>query len=502
MSRRGTEWFARAVTAAQKSAEGIVVAGATKARTMEGSKGGELMRAERQNNQLVLAFSKRSEGEARSGACEGTEVCVARADTERPATGPTMEEVLEPGNLRKALERVRRNKGAPGVDGMTVKELGDYLKEQWPGIRAQLLEGRYSPQPVRRVEIPKAGGGMRPLGVPTVLDRFIQQAVGQVLGKRWDSSFSESSYGFRPGRSAHQAVRRAQEHIRAGCRIVVDVDLEKFFDRVNHDILMGLVSRRVEDKRTLKLLRGYLNSGVLEGGLVSPTVMGVPQGGPLSPLLSNLMLDVVDKELERRGHRFVRYADDSNIYVRSWRAGERVMEGVERFLAKRLKLVVNAAKSAVDRPARRSFLGFSFTPGATPKRRVAPKALTRFKERVRELTRCVKSVSIDQLIKELSSYLVGWRGYFGYCETPGVLGSVDKWIRRRIRAIVWRQWKRGRTRFKALRRLGVGKDLAAQTVGSSRGPWRISKSPALHYALPKASLARFGLVSVLPDSAA
>ena len=262
------------------------------------------MRALRQNNQLELAFGKRSEGEARSGTCEGTEVCVARVDTERPAAGPTMEEVLESGNLRKALERVRRNKGAPGVDGMTVEELGDYLREQWPGIRALLLEGGYTPQPVRRVEIPKAGGGMRPLGVPTVLDRFIQQAMGQVLGRRWDSSFSGSSYGFRPGRSAHQAVRRAQEHIRAGYRIVVDVDLEKFFDRVNHDILMGLVYRRVEDRRILKLIRGYLNSGVLEGGLVSPTVMGVPQGGPLSPLLSNLMLDVLDKELERRGQKW------------------------------------------------------------------------------------------------------------------------------------------------------------------------------------------------------
>jgi len=465
---------------------------------MEGSKDGELMGALRQNNQLELAFGKRSEGEARSGACEGTEVRVARVDTERPAAGPTMEEVLDPGNLRKALERVRRNKGAPGVDGMTVEELGDYLREQWPGIMARLLEGSYTPQPVRRVEIPKAGGGMRPLGVPTVLDRFIQQAVGQVLGKRWDSSFSESSYGFRPGRSAHQAVRRAQEHIRAGCRIVVDVDLEKFFDRVNHDILMGLVSTRVEDRRMLKLIRGYLNSGVLEGGLVSPTVMGVPQGGPLSPLLSNLMLDVLDKELERRGHRFVRYADDCNIYVRSWRAGERVMEGVERFLAKRLKLVVNTGKSAVDRPARRSFLGFSFTPGAAPKRRVAPKALGRFRQRIRELTRCVKGISLDELIKELSRYITGWRGYFGYCETPVVLGELDKWIRRRVRAIVWRQWKRGRTRFKALRRLGVGRGLAAQTAGSPHGSWRISMSPALSIALPNASLIKLGLASCSP----
>ena len=462
---------------------------------MEGSKDGKLMRAKRQNNQLELAFSKRSEGEARSGACEGTEVCVVRVDTERPAVGPTMEEVLEPGNLKKALERVRRNKGAPGVDGMTVEELGDHLREQWPGIRAQLLEGSYRPQPVRRVEIPKAGGGMRPLGVPTVLDRFIQQAVGQVLGKRWDGSFFESSYGFRPGRSAQQAVRRAQEHIRAGYRIVVDLDLEKFFDRVNHDILMGLVSRRVEDRRMLKLLGGYLDSGVLEGGLVSPTVMGVPQGGPLSPLLSNLMLDVLDKELEGRGHRFVRYADDCNIYVRSWRAGERVMAGVEEFLAKRLKLVVNTAKSSVDRPARRSFLGFSFTPGAKPKRRVAPKSLARFKRRVRELTRCVKGARLSEVIKELSVYIVGWRGYFGHCETPAAMGRVDKWIRRRIRAIAWRQWKRGRTRYKTLRRLGVGRDLAAQTAGSAHGPWRISMSPALSIALPNASLVKLGLAS-------
>jgi len=279
---------------------------------------------------------------------------------------------------------------------------------------------------------------------------------------------------------------------------VVDLDLEKFFDKVNHDILMGLLSRRVEDKRILKLIRGYLNSGVLEGGLVSPTVMGVPQGGPLSPLLSNLMLDVLDKELERRGHRFVRYADDCNIYVRSRRAGKRVMERVAGFLGKRLKLVVNAAKSAVDRPARRSFLGFSFTPGAAPKRRVAPKALGRFKQRVRELTRCVKGTSLTKLIKELSRYITGWRGYFGKCETPEVLRRLGKWIRRRIRAIAWRQWKRGRTRFKALRRLGVGRDLAAQTAGSPHGPWRISASPALSIALPNDALVKLGLASCCP----
>lgn len=454
------------------------------------------MCTKRQNNQLKLAFGKGGRGEAPRHLAEGTEVRAARVDTERPAARTTMEEVLEPGNLKKALGRVRRNKGAPGADGMTVEGLGDHLREQWPEIKARLLDGSYKPQPVRRVEIPKASGGMRQLGVPTVLDRFIQQALGQVLGAKWDRGFSEGSYGFRPGRSAHQAVRRAQEHIRAGHRIVVDLDLEKFFDRVNHDILMGLVSKRVEDKRILKLIRGFLNAGVLEGGLVSPSVMGTPQGGPLSPLLSNLMLDVLDKELERRGHRFVRYADDCNIYVRSRRAGERVMAGVRRFLARRLKLVVNMAKSAVDRPVRRSFLGFSFTVGPWPRRRIAPKALARCKQRVRELTRGTKGVSLAQLTGELSRYLVGWRGYFGYCETPSVLSSIDRWIRRRVRAVVWRQWKRGSTRFAALRRLGVGRNLAAQTAGSAHGPWRLSKSPALSFALPNDFLAKTGLVSL------
>jgi len=458
------------------------------------------VRTRRQSNQLKLAFGKAQKGEARSAGSEGTEVRAARAGTEHPAAGPTMEEVLEPGNLKKALGRVRRNKGAPGVDGMTVEELGDHLREQWPGIRAQLLEGSYKPQPVRRVEIPKAGGGVRPLGVPTVLDRFIQQAVLQVLGAEWDSGFSDSSYGFRPGRSAHQAVRRAQEHIRAGYRVVVDLDLEKFFDRVNHDILMGLVAKRAEDKRILKLIRGFLNAGVLEGGLVSPSVMGTPQGGPLSPLLSNLMLDVFDKELERRGHRFVRYADDCNIYVRSRRAGERVMAGVRRFLARRLKLGVNVAKSAVDRPVRRSFLGFSFTAGA--RRRIAPKALARVKQRVRELTRGTKGVSLARLTGELSRYLMGWRGYFGYSETPSVLSSIDRWIRRRVRAVAWRQWKRGSTRFAALRRLGVGRNLAAQTAGSAHGPWRLSKSPALSFALPNDSLAKNGTCLRCSDSVA
>ena len=456
------------------------------------------MEAKRQKIQLELALKTAAKGEAWSAGDQGTGVCAARAEPERPAAGrgPSMEEVVDAGNLRKALARVRRTKGAPGIDGMSVEGLGAYLKDHWPEVRSRLLDGTYEPQPVRRAEIPKASGGVRPLGVPTVLDRFIQQAVRQVLQEDWDPGFSDSSYGFRPGRSAHQAVKRAQDHIRAGFGIVVDLDLEKFFDRVNHDILMGLVAKHVTDKRLLRLIRGFLTAGVLVGGLVGPTPEGTPQGGPLSPLLSNRMLDVLDKELEKRGHRFVRYADDCNIYVRSWRAGKRVMASVTGFLVRRLKLRVNGDKSAVDRPARRSFLGFSFTVGRHPKRRIAAPALLRFKARVRELTRCTKSVSLAHLAAALSRYLVGWRGYFGFCETPSVLRSLDKWIRRRLRAVVWRHWKRGRRRFAALRRLGVGKDLAAQTAGSVHGAWRISKSPALSYALPNAFLDRLGLVSL------
>ena len=462
------------------------------------------MRAKRQNIQLELALEPEAKGEARSAGAQGTEARPARAGPERPAAGqgPLMEAVVEPGNLKKALARVRRNKGAPGIDGMRVDELGDHLKGHWPEIRSRLLDGSYTPQPVRRVEIPKASGGVRPLGVPTVLDRFIQQAVMQVLQGEWDPSFSDASYGFRPGRSAHQAVKRAQDHIRAGFDIVVDFDLEKFFDRVHHDILMGLVARRVADKRLLRLIRGFLTAGVLKGGLVGPTTKGTPQGGPLSPLLSNLMLDVLDKELEKRSHRFVRYADDCNIYVRSRRAGERVMASVTRFLAWRLKLTVNADKSAVDGPAARAFLGFSFIAGPTVKRRIAPQAITRFKARVRELTRHIKSVSLSHLVTELSRYLVGWRGYFGFCETPSVLHRLDKWIRRRLRAVVWRQWKRGRTRFAALRRHGIGKDLAARTAGSAHGPWRISNSPALAIALSNAFFAHLGLASLGASAAA
>ncbi len=457
----------------------------------------------RQKNQVKLNLGTGATGEAQRAAAQETEARAARTDIEsRAAAGPSMEAIVERNNLRKALARVKANKGAAGIDGMTFEDLAPYLKEHWPTIRAQLLDGSYRPQPVRRVEIPKASGGKRPLGIPTVLDRFIQQAVMQVLQADWDRTFSEASFGFRPRRSAHQAVARAQAYIASGYNVVVDIDLEKFFDRVNHDILMGLVAKRVSDKRILKLIRSFLTAGVLADGLVSPTEEGTPQGGPLSPLLSNLMLDVLDKELEKRGHRFARYADDCNIYVRSLKAGERVMESIEQFLARRLKLKVNKAKSAVAKPSVRKFLGFGFTGGSEPRRRIAPLAIDRFKSRIRKLTRRTCGKSLSQVAKELSCYLIGWRAYFGFCETPSVLRELDQWIRRRLRAIAWKQWKRGRTRYKKLRRRGVGRDLAARTAGSPHGPWRLSNSPALAVALPNAFLASLGVATVSPKQAA
>jgi RNA-directed DNA polymerase len=420
-----------------------------------------------------------------------------RAAESMAISKPLMEAVCERRNCKQALARVKRNKGSAGIDGMTVEQLPAYLKKHWPIIREQLLSGSYKPQPVKRVEIPKPDGGVRKLGIPTVLDRFIQQAVMQVLQRSWDCTFSEHSYGFRPGRSAHQAVAKAQQYIAAGYSWVVDLDLEKFFDRVNHDKLMARLARRISDKRMLKLIRAFLRAGVLEGGLVSPIDEGTPQGGPLSPLLSNIVLDELDRELERRGHRFVRYADDCNIYVRSPRAGERVMKSVSQFITRKLKLKVNEEKSAVARPSQRKFLSFSFLGTEIVKRHIAAKAIARFKQRVRKLTRRTRGVKVETMVAQLSRYLRGWLGYFGFCQTPWVLRSLESWLRRRLRAVVWKQWKRGKVRFAELHKRGVRKDLAAQAAGSAHGPWRLSNSPALNTALPNAYFASLGLMALV-----
>jgi len=403
------------------------------------------MGGKRQKNQLqmVLAFTGEGRGEAPRARGEGTETSTAKRASESPVNSEqVMEEVCGRENLLQALRRVKSNKGSPGIDEMKVGELPGYLKQHWPAIREQLLSGTYRPQPVRRVEIPKPDGGVRKLGIPTVLDRFVQQAVMQVLQGRWDPTFSEHSHGFRPGRSAHQAVAKAQQYVGAGRRWVVDLDLEKFFDRVNHDRLMSAIARRVRDKRMLQLIRAFLQAGVMEDGLVSPVDEGTPQGGPLSPLLSNLVLDELDRELERRQHRFVRYADDCNIYVASERAGKRVMQSVTSFIRRRLKLKVNETKSAVARVQQRKFLGFSFTSGAGVKRRIAPKALLRCRRKIRELTRRTRGISLQQMVRELASYLRGWKSYFGFCETPSVLHNLDQWIRRRLRSVIWKQRKR------------------------------------------------------------
>lgn len=452
----------------------------------------------RQQIQLKLAFMEEGKGEALRASREGTEASVAVRAPESPAICEyLMEEVLERDNLRKALRRVKSNKGSPGIDGMSVWQLPGYLKEHWQEVHDQLLRGTYKPQPVKRVEIAKPGGGVRKLGIPTVLDRFIQQALLQVLQKYWDSTFSEHSFGFRPKRSAHQAVACAQQHLADGYCWIVDIDLEKFFDRVNHDMLMGRVAKRVRDRRVLKLIRIFLNAGVMENGLVSPITEGTPQGGPLSPLLSNIVLDDLDRELERRGHRFVRYADDCNVYVRSERAGRRVMESLTRFITRNLKLKVNEAKSAVVQPWECTFLGFSFTSGPEPKRRIAPQAIERLKERIRKLTRRTRTVGLKQMVAELAQYLIGWKGYFGFGQTIDVLKKLDSWIRRRLRCVAWKQWKRGRVRFAELRARGVIKDLAAQTAGSPHGSWRISRSPALSFAFPNAYFKTLGLPSLV-----
>jgi len=452
------------------------------------------VRRRRQKNQYELAFMAETGSEASTTGARAELLTVEQEPESGGTSERLMEEICEPENMSKALKRVQENKGAPGIDGMTVKELPGYLRKNWPRHREELLAGTYKPKPARRKEIPKPEGGTRNLSIPCVLDRLIQQAMLQVLQERWDPTFSEHSYGFRPGRSQHQAVARAQGYIGAGNRIVVDLDLEKFFDRVNHDILMGRVAKREKDKRVLKLIRAFLNAGiVMEDGVVIRTEEGTPQGGPLSPLLSNLLLDDLDRELERRGHCFVRYADDCNIYVRTERAGQRVMEGITSFLTKKLKLKVNREKSAVAAPWKRKFLGFSFTSEKAPRRRIAPKARQRFEKRIRELTRRNRGISMSRRISEVRQYLIGWMAYFGFCQTPSVLKEMDSWIRRRLRGAQWKQWKTCKSRYKALRRLGITGDDLRKLACCSRGPWPTSNYSILRQALPNAHFDSLGL---------
>ncbi|MFQ5705728.1 MAG: group II intron reverse transcriptase/maturase [Gemmatimonadales bacterium] len=457
-------------------------------------------RQENQDGQLSLAFESERRGATPGVGLGGVEPSMAKHDPEHPAYEVhLMEEICQRENLKNAWKRVRRNKGGPGVDGMTIGEAPDYLREHWPTLRTRLLEGTYEPQPVKREEIPKPGGGIRKLGVPCVIDRLIQQAVLQVLQRRWDRTFSEHSYGFRPGRSSHQAVAQAQRYVARGYDWVVDIDLEQFFDRVNQDRLMSRVAERVADKRLLKLIRAFLTAGVMEKGLVRPSGEGTPQGGPLSPLLSNLVLDEFDQELTRRGHRFCRYADDCNIYVRSRRAGERVMASVSGFLNRKLQLRVNTSKSAVARPAERTFLGFRITNDGR-QREIAPKALARFKVRTQELTRRTRGVSLEVVVASLARYLRGWRGYFGFCQTPRVLAILDAHIRRRLRMYLWRQWRTSRNRFRALRRRGISTFSAAVAAGSPTGWWRMSSHPAVQQALRNAYFDSVGLPRLAPAS--
>jgi group II intron reverse transcriptase/maturase len=427
-----------------------------------------------------------SRGEASKVSRKGNNDSSTNQASERPNFKlELMEEVLDQSNLNEAFKRVCKNKGSAGVDGMSVNELSDYLKKNGQTIRTQLLSGNYKPMAVKRVEIPKPDGGVRLLGIPTVLDRFIQQALAQVLQNGYDKTFSNSSFGFRPNKSAHQAILKAQEYQNEGYKFVVDIDLEKFFDRVNHDKLMGKLRKDIQDKRVLKLIRAYLNAGIMDNGIVTIPEEGTPQGGPLSPLLSNIILDDMDRELEKRGHKFVRYADDCNIYVKTFRAGNRVMKSVKEFIEKRLKLKVNEKKSKVDKPAKRKFLGFSFSVWKEVTGiRIAPESIKRFKDKVRKITNSRRRIKFIDLINELKLLMIGWKNYFVIAKAQLIFRGLDEWIRRRLRSYIWQQWPKIRTRHKMLIKFGVGHDLALQTAASGKGAWRLSNSPALQHAFP------------------
>lgn len=443
-------------------------------------------------------YSSGERGRNPQGPVAGASSLTAKREDSRQKTQNLMEVVVERENMFKALRRVETNKGSAGVDGVSVANLRASLREHWPRVKEELLEGRYQPQPVRKVAIPKPGGkGMRQLGIPTVMDRLIQQALNQVMQPIFDPDFSESSYGFRPGRSAHQAVLKAREYAADGRRWVVDMDLEKFFDRVNHDIMMARLARKIGDKRILRVIRRYLQAGVMVGGVASPRTEGTPQGGPLSPLLSNILLDDLDRELEERGHAFCRYADDCNIYVKSKHAGQRVLESLTRFLANRLGLKVNSEKSAVARPWDRKFLGYSMTFHKQPRLKVAPAVVDRMKSKLREIFRAARGRSIGRVIAELTPVLRGWVNYYRLAEVKGIFEELDGWIRRKFRCVLWRQWKRTYTRAKNLMKYGLGEERAWRSATNGRGPWWNSGASHMNQCFPKRFFDRLGLVSLL-----
>ncbi len=439
-------------------------------------------------------------GQNSEGALHGAEADMTtrpRTKAELEQESGLMDAVCERGNLMLAYQRVVKNKGAAGVDGIGLAEFKDHLKQHWPTIKAKLLAGAYRPSPVRRVDIPKPQGGVRTLGIPTLTDRLIQQALHQVLSPIFEVDFSESSYGFRPGRNAHQAVKAAKQYVAEGRRVVVDLDLEKFFDRVNHDLLMEKLSKKIDDGRVLRLIRRYLEAGMMADGLVSQRTEGTPQGGPLSPLLSNILLTELDRELERRGHAFCRYADDCNIYVKSQQAGERVMASITRFLADTLKLTVNAAKSAVARPWTRKFLGYSLTWHKAPKLKIAPTSLKRLDDNIREVLKGARGRRLTTVITQLNPILRGWMAYFKLTETKQALEVLDGWIRRKLRCILWRQWKRPYTRAKNLIKAGLKEERAWRSACNQRGPWWNSGASHMNQAFPKSFFDRLGLVSLL-----
>jgi group II intron reverse transcriptase/maturase len=432
-----------------------------------------------------------------SGAGSGAESGTAAVERTKPEALRLMEAAVERSNMLWAYERVVKNEGAPGVDGLTVAEFKPWLQAHWPSVRQALLTGEYMPAAVRKVEIPKPQGGVRTLGIPTVLDRLIQQSLNQVLQPLFDPEFSKSSYGFRPGRNAHQAVKAAQSYVAEGKRWVVDLDLDKFFDRVNHDVLMARVARKVKDERVLKLIRRYLEAGLMEGGIATARAEGTPQGGPLSPLLSNILLDDLDRELEGRRMNFCRYADDCNIYVGSKRTGERVMQAVTAFLERRLKLKVNASKSAVARPWERKFLGYSMTWHQKPKLKIAPQSRERLAEKIRTTLRKARGGSLKQAIERLNPVLRGWVAYFRLTDVKSVLEDLDGWIRRKLRTLLWRQWKRAYTRAKNLMRAGLGEVRAWQSATNGHGPWWNGGASHMNAAYPKSWFDHLGLVSLL-----